>query len=87
MKSLLQRSVLGGLTLALVLGIGLHLRETRVQAQATTGAAQTSAAEAQSPEKTEPRAVGDCIHGDEFRAACGRDRMGSDEDWPAIYAD
>ena len=54
MKSLLQRSVLGGLTLALVLGIGLHLRETRVQAQATTGAAQTSAAEAQSPEKKQP---------------------------------
>lgn len=55
MKGLLRRSVLGGLTLALVLGIGLHLREGRVLAQATTGVAQTtgstSASDAQSPEK------------------------------------
>ncbi len=54
MKSLLRRSVLCGLTLALVLGIGLHLRETRVRAQATTGAAQTSASDVQSPEKNQP---------------------------------
>jgi F-type H+-transporting ATPase subunit b len=54
-KSLLRRSVLCGLTLALVLGIGLHLRETRVLAQATTGVTQTTgstgASEAQPPEK------------------------------------
>jgi F-type H+-transporting ATPase subunit b len=41
--------------LALVLGIGLHLRETRALAQATAGVAQTtgstSASDAQSPEK------------------------------------
>jgi F-type H+-transporting ATPase subunit b len=48
-KSLLGRSLLGGLTLALVLGMGLPLRQT--QAQTTTGAAQTSATNAQSPEK------------------------------------
>jgi F-type H+-transporting ATPase subunit b len=46
--------VLGGLTLALVLGLGLHLRETRVRAQATTGAALTSASDVQSPEKKQP---------------------------------
>ena len=55
MKGLLRRSVLGGLMLALVLGIGLHLREARVLAQATTGVAQTtgstSATGAQPPEK------------------------------------
>ena len=55
MKGLLRRSVLGGLMLALVLGIGLHLRETRALAQATAGVAQTtgstSASDAQSPEK------------------------------------
>jgi len=54
-KGLLRRSVLGGLMLALVLGIGLHLRETRALAQATAGVAQTtgstSASDAQSPEK------------------------------------
>ena len=55
MKGLLRRSVLGGLMLALVLGIGLHLRETRALAQATAGVAQTtgstSASDAQPPEK------------------------------------
>ena len=35
MKSKLRRSVLAGLMLAFVLGLGLHLREARVQAQAT----------------------------------------------------
>jgi F-type H+-transporting ATPase subunit b len=56
-KKNLMRSLLAGLTLALVLGIGFSLRQTRVQAQETTGAAQTSGAasssESQTAEKNE----------------------------------
>ena len=51
MKSLMRRSVLGGLTLALVLGLGLHLRETRVRAQTAEASRQETAAAANRPEK------------------------------------
>lgn len=51
MKSLSRRSLLGGLTLALVLGLGLHLRETRVRAQTAEASRQETAAAANTPEK------------------------------------
>jgi F-type H+-transporting ATPase subunit b len=44
----LKRTVLAGLTLAFVLGVGIHVRETRVRAQAVSTA---STPEALSPEK------------------------------------
>jgi F-type H+-transporting ATPase subunit b len=47
-KKVLQRSLLAGLTLAVVLGVSFHVREVPVRAQAA-GAATTP--EAQSPEK------------------------------------
>jgi F-type H+-transporting ATPase subunit b len=50
-KRLLRRSVLVGLTLALVLGLGLHLRETRVRAQTAEASRQETAAAASAPEK------------------------------------
>jgi F-type H+-transporting ATPase subunit b len=46
--------VLGGLTLALVLGLGLHLRETRVRAQTAEASRQETAAAASAPEKQSP---------------------------------
>ncbi len=48
MKKVLQRSLLAGLTLAVVLGVSFHVREVPVRAQAA-GTATTP--EAQSPEK------------------------------------
>jgi F-type H+-transporting ATPase subunit b len=52
-KRLLQRSALFGLTLALVLGVGFHLRQTIVRAQAA-GVASASAAQAADAEKKPP---------------------------------
>ena len=53
MKRLLQRSALFGLTLALVLGVAFHLRQTPVRAQAA-GVSSTSAAPAAGAEKSPP---------------------------------
>jgi F-type H+-transporting ATPase subunit b len=52
-KRLLQRSALFGLTLALVLGVGLPLRQTPVRAQAA-GVASASPAQAADAEKKPP---------------------------------
>jgi F-type H+-transporting ATPase subunit b len=49
----LKRSLLAGLTLVVVLGVGFHVRQTPVQAQT---AEVGSAPETQSPEKSKPEA-------------------------------
>src|ERR1035437_404606 len=65
----LKRNLLAGLTLVLVLGIGFHVRQTPVQAQA---AGVESTPEAQSPEKNKPESN----ENDEFRKSDNVAKLG-----------
>ena len=69
MKRDLKRNLLAGLTLVLVLGIGFHVRQTPVQAQA---AGVESTPEAQSPEKNKPESN----ENDEFRKSDNVAKLG-----------
>ncbi len=69
MKRDLKRNLLAGLTLVLVLGIGFHVRQTPVQAQA---AGVESTPEAQSTEKNKPESN----ENDEFRKSDNVAKLG-----------